>query len=360
MPEEWFVRVQEKEYGPVDLDSLREWKAEGRLLPENPVRKSGETDWSMAGGIPGLFETASEPELPPEAPFRRRTFSQIMADTFRIYRRGLPQFFGLALLVALPSLAFKLSLAFVNYREGEAITATTRVASAIAVVMLAGVLVAWPLFVGGLQFATADLAAGRAIRFGDILRRAVNFWPRIARLCLFVYGSYIFWTVLPFLAILALAGTPTIIALLLALLALAFQVYMAGRLFINFMFWQQSSTLGELEGAEALRESRDLARSRRDAPRLERPLYRGAIIVSFWVVVLLFVSAAIELPFMVVRLQGITTFEQAYAMMQSMVNAPAPDGMTIATYVLSSLVHAALRPLLGIAFVVLYFDAKAR
>jgi hypothetical protein len=33
--------------------------------------------------------------------------------------------------------------------------------------------------------------------------------------------------------------------------------------------------------------------------------------------------------------------------------------MTIATYALSSLVHAVLRPLLGIAFVVLYFDAKA-
>ena len=135
---------------------------------------------------------------------------------------------------------------------------------------------------------------------------------------------------------------------------------MAGRLFINFMFWQQSSTLGELEGAEALRESRDLARSRKEAPRLDRPLYRGAIIASLWVVVLLVFSAAIELPFMVARLQGITSFEQAYAMMQSLANAPAPDGMTIATYVLSSLVHAALRPLLGIAFVLLYFDARAR
>ena len=239
-------------------------------------------------------------------------------------------------------------------------TTTTRVASAIAIVALAAVLVAWPLFVGGLQFAAAEITAGRPIRFRDLLRRATNFWPRLAKLCAVVYGSYIFWTVLPLFAIVTLASTPSVISLLLALVALAFQVYMAGRLFINFMFWQQSATLGGMEGPEALLESRELARSRKELPRLERPLYRGAIIASLWVAVLLVVSAAIELPFMLVRLQGVTSFEAAYAMMQSMINAPAPDGMTIATYVLSNLVHAALRPLLGIAFIVLYFDAKAR
>ena len=358
MPEEWFVRVQEKEYGPVDLETLQEWKAEGRLLAGNPARQEGETDWSTAAEISGLFDRAPEPSL--DEPIRRRNFGEIFSETLRIYRRGFPQFFGLALLVALPSLAFKISLAFVNYREGEAVAGTTRIASALAVVMLAAVLVAWPLFVGGLQFATEDLAAGRTVRFRDLLRRTINFWPRLAKLCLFVYGSYVFWTILPLLAILTFAGTPNVISLLLALVALAFQVYMAGRLFINFMFWQQSSTLGGLEGVEALRESRELARGRADLPRLQRPMYRGALIASVWLVILLIVSAAVELPFMLVRLQGIASFEQAYAMMQSMVNATAPVGMTIATYVLSSLVHAALRPLRGIAFVVLYFDAKAR
>ena len=41
-------------------------------------------------------------------------------------------------------------------------------------------------------------------------------------------------------------------------------------------------------------------------------------------------------------------------------NTPVPDTMMILTNVLSSLVNAILRPLLGIAFIVLYFDAKAR
>ncbi len=33
MAEEWIVRVEGKEYGPVDVDELREWKREGRLIP---------------------------------------------------------------------------------------------------------------------------------------------------------------------------------------------------------------------------------------------------------------------------------------------------------------------------------------
>ncbi|MDQ6765836.1 MAG: DUF4339 domain-containing protein, partial [Verrucomicrobiota bacterium] len=236
MPDEWIVRVGEKEYGPVDLETLHEWKAEGRLLPSNPVRRVDDTDWSTAAEIPDLFESvpASAPHVGSHS--APRTLGQIFTETFRIYARGFGVFFALALLVAVPSLGFKISLAFVNYREGEVVTRTTQIASALAIVMFALVLVAWPLFVAGLQFATQDLAAGGRIRLGDILRRAVNFWPRVARLSLLVYGSYLFWTVLPLLAILAFAGTPNAISLLLALVALAFQVYMAGRLFINFMF----------------------------------------------------------------------------------------------------------------------------
>ncbi|MGI9087979.1 MAG: DUF4339 domain-containing protein [Chthoniobacterales bacterium] len=358
MTEEWFVRVGEKEYGPVDLETLREWKTEGRLLAENPVRKDDETTWSTAASIPDLFVQVLEPTQLDD-PIHRRTFGEILSESFRIYRRGFWQFFALSLLVALPSLVMSISREFVNYHEGEVITMTTRVAAAIAIVMLVLVLVAWPIFVAGLQFAASDLASDRTIRIGPILRRAINFWPRITKLCLFVYGSYIFWTILPVLAILALAGNLSVLSVLLALVALAFQVYMVGRLFINFLFWQQTATLGQREGVEALQESRALARSQPEAPRMQRPLYRGALIASLWLVILLVFSFAIELPFLLVRLEGVTTFEQGYALIQSIVNAPAPDAMTIATDVLSSLLHAALRPLLGIAFVVLYFDAKA-
>ena len=362
MAEQWFVRVEGREYGPADLDDLEEWKREGRLLPQNYVRRRDETAWILASSVEELFPRVMEDATHGDAEeiVHRRSLGKIFAETFRVYRKGFPQFFALALLVALPSLALRISLAFVHYTEGAPITSTTRIASAIAVVMLGIVLVAWPIFIGGLQFATGDLAAGRTIRLGDILQRSINHWPRIARLCLFVYGSYFFWTALPLLAVATVASAPSLLAILIALIALSLQVYMTGRLFINFMFWQQSCTLGELDGPESLNESKALARGRTDVPRMQRPLWRGALLASLWLVLLLALAVAVELPFVMVRLNGITNFDDAFAMMQGVINAPAPDAMTIASDVISSLVHAALRPLLGIAFVILYFDARAK
>jgi hypothetical protein len=68
----------------------------------------------------------------------------------------------------------------------------------------------------------------------------------------------------------------------------------------------------------------------------------------------------IELPFLLVRLQGVTSIEQIQALTEQLVNAPAPDALRITADALNSLVSAILRPLLAIAFVLLYLDAKAR
>jgi GYF domain 2 len=358
--DQWFLRVEGKEYGPVGIEDLKEWRAEGRVIPQNYLRRDGESAWVLASTLEELFPEPTQAASPPNELFRRRTFPDIFVETFRIYRKGFLQFFLLALLVAVPSFGFQLSLSFVHYPENGIASGATRIASVIAMVTLAAILVAWPIFLGGLQFGVKEIAEGRAIRIGELLRRATNYWPRIARLCAFVYGSFLFWTGLPVLFILTFAATASVISILLALLALCFQVYMFGRLFTNFLFWQQSCTLSDLDGAEALRESKELARSRKSEPALQRPIYRGAIIVSLWVLVLIAVSITVELPFTIARFQGITNFEDAYAMLQKMMSAPTPDTLMIAADVLSSLVHAALHPLLGIAFVVLYFDAKSK
>jgi hypothetical protein len=355
MGEEWIVRVEGEEYGPVDEETLREWQREGRLVSGNPVRKNADPVWITAGEIPGIFPVAEtrHEEL------RSRSLAEIIAESFQIYARGFRQFFALALLVAVPSFFFKLSCSYIDISGNVPLSGRAMIASAVAVVMFVCVIVAWPIFIAGLQFATADLAAGRSIQSRDLFRRACGIWPRVAKLCLVVYGAYIFWTVVPVLAILSLAAAATILSLLLALLILAFQVYMAGRLFINFMFWQQTSVLGGIDGLEALRESRELARSRKDAPRWQRPLYRGAILASLWLLLLLALTSGAELPFLLIRLQGITDPESAQRVLQGLLNAPAPDAMTIASYALTSLVQTVLRPLLGIAFVLLYLDAKS-
>lgn len=355
MDTEWIVRVEGKEFGPVDLETLQEWRTEGRLIPTNEVRRQGESRWQVAREVAELFPVTPAPV----ALVRPQTLSQIIANTCRIYAKGFPQFFGLALLVALPSFVMQIALGFVDMSENATVTSQAKWASAVAVVMMVLVVVVWPIFVGGLQFGAAEIAAGRPFRFSEVLRRAISFWPRIAKLCLVVYASYVFWTLIPVLAIIALvSGEANVLSLLLALVILAFQVYMAGRLFVNFMFWQQTCTIGGTDGVEALRESKELARGHAARPRMQRPLYLGALLASVWLLLLLAFSSAAELPFMFVRLQSVTNLQDARAMLQTLRNAPAPDALAIGSYALSSLVHAALRPLLGISFVVLYLEAR--
>src|SRR5260370_2539189 len=78
------------------------------------------------------------------------------------------------------------------------------------------------------------------------------------------------------------ATSATLLSIVLALCLLAFQVWLFGRFFINVLFWQQFTVLENSTAADALRESRDLARSGRDLPWYQRPLWRGAFIFSIW------------------------------------------------------------------------------
>src|SRR5207244_4165917 len=125
MAEEWIVRVQGKEYGPADIDTLREWKREGRLLPENEARNTGADLWSTAAAIPGLFDAgASEAAIAgrliePPLQTQHRTFGQILAETFQIYRKGFFQFLGLTLLVLLPSVCSQLTTPLMKTTQGS-------------------------------------------------------------------------------------------------------------------------------------------------------------------------------------------------------------------------------------------------
>lgn len=358
--QEWIVRVRDKEYGPVDLETLRDWQRDGRLIPDNEVRRSSDAAWVKADTIADLFPEAPHAVDSSLPQVHRRTFGEILIETFHIYRKGFVPFFCLALLVAVPSFLLKVCIAYVSFPGQGPPSSPGPILSALTVVLCAVVFATWPIFLAGIQIATADLAAGRTVEALDLLRRAINFWPPVAKLCLLVYGSYFIWSGIPLLAIFSLiAGPPSLLTILLVLGILALQVYMTARLWVNFLFWQQSSVLAKLDTLEALRESKELARSRPEAPRLERPLYRGAILASLWFLLLLAFSMSAELPFLFVRLQGVTNLENAAALVQNLANAPVPDAITIATYAVTTLIHAALRPLLGIAFVILYFDAKA-
>src|SRR4051812_13048395 len=228
-------------------------------------------------------------------------------------------------------------------------------------IMFLLVILLWPISTAGFQYVADDVLRGRRRSLLAQFSAAVERYGRMLGAGLLVYFSYFFWFFVPLTAMIALLSAGiTAISLLLYLLIGAFMVYMNARLFINFLFWEQTAAFDDGGPLRALRESRELARCAPESPRLDRPLYRGATVASIWVLVLLFAVIAIQLPFTFLRLRGVDNPEQALALMQSLSQAKTPDALMIASDIASAVMNLVLRPLLAASFIVLYYDAKAR
>src|SRR6266446_1395892 len=365
MAEEWIVRVQGKEYGPANIDTLREWKREGRLLPENEARNMGADLWSTAAAIPGLFdavtsEAASAVRLmEPPLQTQHRTFGQILAETFQIYRKGFFQFLGLTLLVLLPSVCSQLTTALIQKGQGSG-DLRVLAGGSFAFLMFVLSMAMWPVYVAGIQILTAEIASGRRPNLVAALNEAVRFWPRVAALCIFVYGVFFLLMIFGLaIAGISLAGAPSILKVLFALALLILQVWMFGRFFVNVLFWQQFAVLENAAFIDSLRESRYLARSGRDLPWFERPLWRGAFIASLWFAFVLVIALVSEWTTLHHYFNQLTTTQDPQALLQQLTEAQQARGFDISAFVLNIL-QKILQPLLGIAFVVLYLDTKVR
>jgi hypothetical protein len=374
MTEEWIVRVQGKEYGPADIDTLREWKQEGRLLPENEARSANadptavagsakEVPWSTAAGIPGLFDVAAV--VPTEGRFtqappqpQRRSFGQILAETFQIYRKGFFQFLGLTLIVLLPSICSQLTTALVQTAHGSDGNLRILAGGSFAFLMFVFSIAMWPVYVAGIQILTAEIAGGRRPRLVAVLNEAVKFWPRVAALCIFVFGVFALLMLFALgIALTLAAGASSLLLILFALALLVVQVWMFGRFFVNVLFWQQFAVLENAEFLDSLRESRNLARSGRDLPWYERPLWRGAFIASLWFAFVLIIALVSEWTTLQHYLHQLTTTQDPQTLLQQLTEAQRARGFDISAFTLN-LLQKVLQPLLGIAFVVLYLDSK--
>src|SRR5205823_6387332 len=128
---------------------------------------------------------------------RRRTFKEIILDSFRIYKSAFLPFFVLTLLITLPALAIELtSPAYGIFVERQG-TGGVTAAKVIALFGFITLIVNWPVFLAGIQIATVDVLKGNPMRLGKLLRRAANFFPRFVRLSVIVYGAYFLCTVIP-------------------------------------------------------------------------------------------------------------------------------------------------------------------
>jgi len=359
MGEEWIIRVQGKEYGPADFETLREWRREGRLVRQNPARHVDVDLWTTAAEIPGLFEAVSTVEVRPAESGPRRSLAKIFVQTLRIYRNGFFQFLCLTLLVVLPSLCGQLTGAMIETSSNVNVDLRTATAAAFTLCMLVLSVVLWPIYIAGIQIITAAIAAGRRVSFLATLNEAVKFWPRVAFLCILVYGAFILLMLLALVIMVMLAGGgSSLLAIFVALGLLVLQVWMFGRLFINVLFWQQAAVLEGADAIESLRRSKQLARSGRNLPWFQRPWWRGALIASTWVAFLLALEAGPTWSSFRHSFQMLMSAQDPQALIEALKATPqthGPDLVTSATALLQSI----LRPLLGIAFVVLYFDVKA-
>jgi GYF domain 2 len=365
MSEEWIVRVDGKEYGPADLDTLREWKAEGRLLPANDARRANVDLWITAGEIPGLFsvtpsvEAATQLTEPP-VQVSRRSFNQILAETFQIYRKGFFQFLGLVLLVLLPSICSQLITAFMQPPQGSNVDVRSVLAVGLAFLTFILSIVLWPVYIGGIQILTAEIARGQRPGLIVVLNQAVRFWPRIAALCIFVFAVFALLILFALGIALTLAtGAPSLLSIFFAFALLILQVWMFGWFFITVLFWQQFAVLENAGFVDSLRESRNLARSGRDLLWHQRPSWRGALIASLWFAFVLAVSLASEWTTLNHYLNQLLTTQDPQTLLKQLTEAQQACGFDIFAFVLNVL-QKVLQPLLGIAFVVLYLDSTSQ
>ena len=359
MTEEWIIRVQGVEYGPANIETLREWKVEGRLLPANEARRANVNLWTTAGEIPGLFSVEAAVELrEPPVQFSRRGFNQILAETFRTYRKGFFQFLGLTLIVLLPSICSQLTTAFVQPPQGSNVDFRSVLAAGFGFLTFILSIVMWPVYIAGIQILTAEIMHGQRPSLVAMLNEAVRFWPRIAGLCIFVYG--VFFLLMIFgLAVgaMAAAAPSSVLLILLAMALLILQVWMFGRFFINVLFWQQFAVLENAGFIDALRESRALARSGRDLPWFQRPIWRGTLIASIWFAFVAAITLTAQWGTLQHYLNQLLATQDPQTLLQQMTEAQQASGFNVSAFALG-VVEKILQPLLGIAFVVLYLDSK--
>jgi hypothetical protein len=368
--EEWIVRVDGREYGPANIDMLREWKAEGRVLPANEARRADAALWILAAEIPGLFEvealatasaaqlnrSISEGQAPPALP--SRSFGQILAETVRIYTRGFLRFLPLTLLVVLPSVCGQLTAMWTQ--SGQASDADLRVLAAggVAFLMFIFSMAMWPVYIAGIQIFTAEIAAGRRPGFFAALNEAVRFWPRVTALCVFVYGVFFLLILFALLiAAMIVAGASSIFVIFLALALLVLQIWMFGRFFINVLFWQQFAVLENAGVVDSLRESRHLAHSGRELPWFQRPMWRAVFIASLWLAFVLAIALISEWATLQYSFNELMTTQDPQALVQKLTEAQQARGFDVLGFSLG-LLQKILQPLIGIAFVVLYIDSR--
>ena len=258
----------------------------------------------------------------------------------------------------MPIVCAELTSRFIDTAAGVNVDLRTLVAGAFGLCMIVLRLVLLPVYIAGIQILSAELAAGNRIGFFSVLNSAVKYWPRVAGLCIFVYGIFFLLIVFGFGIAAMVATSSALVSIVFALGLLVFQVWLFSRFFINVLFWQQFVVLENANVGDALRKSRQLARSGRDLPWYQRPLWRGALIVSVWCAFILAITITPQWQTLRDYFLEVMRTQDPQALYEKMTAAMQAHGVDYQALAIN-VGQRVLQPLLGIAFVVLYFDSKS-
>jgi len=344
------------------------------VLRMNPARRADADVWQTAGEVPGLFDLEPPPVQVEDRGRRTEDSGQrsqvadqkdeinspsrnILIETCRIYFRGFLQYFGLALLSIVPIVCAEFTNRFIDAAPGVNVDLRTLVGAVFGLCMFGLRLVLIPVYIAGIQILTVELATGQRIGFLSVLNGAVKYWPRVAGLVLFVYGVFFLLIVFAFGIALMVATSASLLSIVIALGLLAFQVWLFGRFFINVLFWQQFVVLENATATEALRESKRLARAGRNLSWHQRPLWRGALVVSLWTAFALSITIVPIWPMLREYFMELMRTQDPQALLQKLNASLQTHGFDFPALALN-LLQRILQPLLGIAFVVLYLDSK--
>lgn len=65
MSDEWYIRINDKNYGPASLEKLKQYIQKGQLTRSTLVREGKQGEWRPAGEFAALFEPAPQAAPPP-------------------------------------------------------------------------------------------------------------------------------------------------------------------------------------------------------------------------------------------------------------------------------------------------------
>ena len=65
MPDDWFIRVNDEEHGPLSSERLKRLAHDGRISPDTPIRKGPSGNWVTANHVKGLQFGTPKPSFQP-------------------------------------------------------------------------------------------------------------------------------------------------------------------------------------------------------------------------------------------------------------------------------------------------------